>query len=102
MQYRNIQNENDYLSLLNSGMFFEFHPELKGNWHEDKLVILEEELNNLKERFIGEPMNFHLIQTIKNHLREINSRYSVGLMATYQGQNIIIQEKPDVISFKGF
>ena len=26
----------DYVKLLGSGMFFEFHPELSGNWDDDK------------------------------------------------------------------
>ncbi len=28
--------ERDYTGLLNSGMFYEFYPELSGNWREDK------------------------------------------------------------------
>ena len=30
----------DYNTLLNSGMFFKFHPELTGNWKEDRLEWL--------------------------------------------------------------
>ena len=26
----------EYLSLLNSGMFWEFYPQLTGNWEKDK------------------------------------------------------------------
>ena len=39
-KYKQIQTENNYLKLLKSGMFFEFHPELTGNWKEDKKIIL--------------------------------------------------------------
>lgn len=31
----------DYNTLLNSGMFWEFHPELTGNWKEDRLKWFE-------------------------------------------------------------
>ena len=39
--YEKISNKDDYKKLLNSGMFWEFHPELSGNWEVDKLVILK-------------------------------------------------------------
>jgi hypothetical protein len=39
-KYKNIQTKENYLSLLNSGMFFEFHPELSGWWDADKSIIL--------------------------------------------------------------
>ena len=28
--------KSDYLKLLHSGMFWEFHPELTGDWEKDK------------------------------------------------------------------
>lgn len=37
--YNNIQTEENYNSLLKSGMFWEFHPELTGNWETDKETI---------------------------------------------------------------
>ena len=37
--YRNIKTEDNYMSLLKSGMFWEFHPELTGNWYLDEPVI---------------------------------------------------------------
>ena len=39
-KYKQIQTESNYLKVLKSGMFFEFHPELTGNWEEDKKIIL--------------------------------------------------------------
>ena len=39
-KYKKIQTKSNYLKLLKSGMFFEFHPELTGNWKEDKKIIL--------------------------------------------------------------
>lgn len=38
-RYRNIKTEENYMSLLKSGMFWEFHPELTGNWYLDESVI---------------------------------------------------------------
>jgi len=38
-RYRNIKTEENYISLLKSGMFWEFHPELTGNWYLDEPVI---------------------------------------------------------------
>ena len=37
--YEQIKTEEKYKMLLNSGMFWEFHPELTGDWGRDKLVI---------------------------------------------------------------
>ena len=37
--YRHIQKKEDYTKLLESGMFWEFHPELSGNWQDDDKVI---------------------------------------------------------------
>jgi phenylalanyl-tRNA synthetase beta subunit len=40
--YRHIQKKEDYTKLLESGMFWELHPELTGNWEVDKAVILSD------------------------------------------------------------
>ena len=39
-KYKQIQTETNYLKLLKTGMFFEFYPELTGEWEEDKKIIL--------------------------------------------------------------
>ncbi len=39
MEYQNIKTKENYDKLLKSGMFWEFHPELTGNWNKDKEVI---------------------------------------------------------------
>ena len=41
--YKSIKNKKDYEALHASGMFWEFHPELTGNWNIDKLRILGDE-----------------------------------------------------------
>ncbi len=41
--YKQIKNKEDYDKLLNSGMFWEFHPELSGDWNKDKNLILDVE-----------------------------------------------------------
>lgn len=38
--YEQIKTKENYDKLLTSGMFWEFHPELTGNWEVDKVVIL--------------------------------------------------------------
>jgi len=38
-KYKNIKTKENYEKLLASGMFWEFHPELTGNWEQDKLII---------------------------------------------------------------
>ena len=37
--YDQIKTKEAYDLLLKSGMFWEFHPELSGNWEVDKIVI---------------------------------------------------------------
>ena len=39
MKYRQIQTKENYMLLLKSGMFWEFHPELTGEWDKDKNLI---------------------------------------------------------------
>ena len=36
-----INNRKNYDELFNSGMFWEFHPELTGNWETDKTKIID-------------------------------------------------------------
>lgn len=38
-RYRKIRDRYAYTQLLRSGMFFEFYPELTGNWEIDKEKI---------------------------------------------------------------
>lgn len=40
--YKNVNTQDKHKRLLKSGMFWEFHPELTGDWEIDKLVILEQ------------------------------------------------------------
>lgn len=37
--YKNIKTLGDYNKLLKSGFFWEFYPELTGDWGKDKLII---------------------------------------------------------------
>ena len=41
-----ITNEDNYNKLLSSGMFWEFYPELTGEWEVDKKVILQKKLED--------------------------------------------------------
>jgi hypothetical protein len=38
-KYKRIKTKKDYDSLLSSGMFYEFYPELTGEWETDKKII---------------------------------------------------------------
>lgn len=38
-KYENINTKDNYDKLLKSGMFWEFHPELSGDWNKDKTII---------------------------------------------------------------
>jgi len=37
---KKISTKKDYLALLKSGMFWEFYPELTGDWDDDKKIVL--------------------------------------------------------------
>ena len=39
--YEQIKTKENYDKLLASGMFWEFHPELSGDWNKDKILILD-------------------------------------------------------------
>lgn len=39
-EYKQINTEENYNKLLNSGMFWEMHPNLTGMWKVDKKLIL--------------------------------------------------------------
>ena len=40
--YKHIQTRKNYDLLINSGMFWEFFPNLSGNWFEDREIIYSE------------------------------------------------------------
>lgn len=37
--YNQIKTKEEYFLLLKSGMFYEFYPELSGNWEKDKVLL---------------------------------------------------------------
>ncbi len=39
-EYKQVATKENYDRLLKSGMFWEFHPELSGDWNEDKILFL--------------------------------------------------------------
>lgn len=76
--YKNIDTRENYNILLSSGMFFEFHPELTGNWDSDKFIILAPKKNKKTPR-----------QTIKE-LEELNK--TEGFYGTHY-QFILLNEQ---------
>jgi len=41
--YKNIKTEETYNKLLKSGMFWEYHPTLTGDWNKDKIIVFADE-----------------------------------------------------------
>lgn len=62
MKYDKIKQKNDYLLLLSSGMFYEMHPELSGNWDVDVKAI-RSEIDNHKEMIKKFTYKDHTFQT---------------------------------------
>lgn len=50
-RYKNIDTENNYNWLLATGWFWEFHPELSGNWDKDKELINKDKNKDMKDKF---------------------------------------------------
>ena len=66
--YEKIKTKDDYDFLLKSGMFFEFHPELSGNWEKDKCVIADT-ANYTNTNTISDSIQLASTWTITNKLR---------------------------------
>lgn len=45
-RYKEIITEENYNLLKSTGMFYEFYPELTGNWYVDKRIILKPSYND--------------------------------------------------------
>lgn len=58
-RYEKISTEESYTKLLNSGMFWEMHPELVGNWKVDKKLIITDVgcSENLEEKILKKLSN---------------------------------------------
>lgn len=56
-RYKNITTEENHKKLLDSGMFFEFHPELTGDWQKDEFTILNKEIKDITSKILEETMN---------------------------------------------
>lgn len=64
-----IKNKKDYEDLLKSGMFWEFHPELSGEWEKDKdeFVKYHKELKdnlNKNKSLLSEETHVKLTKTL--------------------------------------
>lgn len=72
----NDSNKKDYYKLLGSGMFFEFHPELSGDWELDKNIW--NDINSSKvsnETYLDLENNIELIETeLKEKIIQLESR----------------------------
>ena len=70
-QYKQINTEENYNKLLNSGMFWEFYPELIGRWDIDKKLILPDVVSG--KTALIKPTQ--LKETDLSELREVCQNY---------------------------
>lgn len=70
-QYKQINTEENYNKLLNSGMFWEFYPELTGQWNIDKKLILPDVVSSKT----GLIKPTQLKETDLSKLREVCQNY---------------------------
>ena len=54
---KDYQKWEDYNKLLKSGMFWEFHPELSGEWEKDKELYMKTLYEKYKGQGFNEPLN---------------------------------------------
>ena len=55
--YKNIKTKEDYQKTIDSGMFWEFYPELTGNWDVDKLTIFKN-----CQKYLVRPNDYHIFE----------------------------------------
>lgn len=73
-----IKTKKEYIQLLNSGMFWEFHPELTGDWEVDKYEIgtrknLKEVISYILATDDKEIVHFYIdmfVDILNNHILE--------------------------------
>jgi len=78
-RYQNIKTKENYDKLLKSGMFWEFHPELTGDWNKDKEVINKLSIHNVSVSFLYDFVNEFTDteipkEAIKETLDKLNER----------------------------
>lgn len=68
--YAQIKSKENYNKLLSSGMFFEFHPELSGNYEKDMINIINSDLNENGDK----PYSDHEIdEMVGDYTKEMNT-----------------------------
>ena len=55
--YKNIKTKEDYQKTIDSGMFWEFYPELTGNWDVDKVTIFKN-----CQKYLVRPNDYHIFE----------------------------------------
>jgi hypothetical protein len=76
-EYKEIQNKDDYKKVLSSGVFSTQFPELKGEWREDKLIILQGEHEDQKGDIWDFPIE--VIDKMAERQIEAGNEYNVGI-----------------------
>lgn len=68
--YKNIKTKDDYTKLLDSGMFWEFHPELSGEWVKDEPIINKSFICLVSESLLSKCWNCQYFEvTGKNYAK---------------------------------
>lgn len=78
--YKNITTKENYQELIDCGMFWEFYPELSGQWDIDKLVILKN-----CQKYLVRPDDYHIFE-----IDEFN-----GCYRSYTTRNIRSDGRPN-------
>lgn len=89
-KYKQIKTKEDYQKTIDSGMFWEFFPELTGNWDIDRLTILKS-----YQKYLVRPNDYHIFEidesngcyrsyTTKNVTRSDGTRPDAQKHFTYE------------------
>jgi len=84
--YNKIKDKDKYDALLKSGMFFEFYPELTGNYQLDKLKMISDQiLDEMEEELTGyEFIDEYLLDGIigEGYLDKLKDKNYVVILST--------------------
>jgi hypothetical protein len=84
----NIENEQDYILLMKSGMMFVFHPELTGEWNVDKITILGEKSEE-RMKVIGQNGNDGLHYSENSNIDHCTDALHYVNNVTLKGEYVI-------------
>lgn len=68
--YTQIKTKENYDKLLSSGMFFEFHPELTGNYEKDMINITNSDFDGNDNKQYSE---YEIDEMVEDYTKEMNT-----------------------------